>query len=90
MTTTPISFAQVFGEFRAAVEAQTVECSSHIVSEVYQEHCLRCQGTGRIPDPTYATLLALVKPKWVPCSTEGMGHFVEAVRYWEAAGKGAL
>ena len=51
-----------------------------------------CHGTGRVPDPRHAALLALVREKqWVGTASGGRtSYHVIRTAYWQAAPEGAL
>ncbi|MDP2661277.1 MAG: hypothetical protein Q8R28_11175 [Dehalococcoidia bacterium] len=68
MPVDPVALAKVVEAVRQAVRAQTIKCLAHIVSEVYQQHCLCCNGTGLIFNPAYAPLLAMVEKQCEGCA----------------------
>ena len=93
----PDTIPKLLGRIQTLAKAKTIECD-HLG--------IPCYGTGRIPNPAYAGLLALVQEKCLRCSMcepddakiSGWGPrsncdgsgFALRTAYWEAAADGEL
>lgn len=101
--TIQLNLAELLEQLRTALEEKTVECPSieRMFSKEFPKphfpHCREgCNGTSRIPDSQYASLLVLVrigcpgyKGEHYKCLCDGSRYFTRTA-YWVAAPSGAL